>query len=295
MRKISFIIPPEYDGKTVYTYLKGRARLSLALIRSLKRTSDGIELNGEHTRTVDIIHMGDVLTVNIPDDGVCAAASDNPKRECDTGPEILYEDEDILIVNKPAMLPIHESHNHQGDTLQNVVGAYLVKKGKPASFRAVGRLDKGTSGVVVCALNRYCAARLSGNIEKEYLAIAAGEYYESGTIDTPIYRPDPMKTFRTADERGDRAVTHYTPLKTGNNMTLLKIRLETGRTHQIRVHFSSLGTALVGDTMYGTESEKISHQCLHCAKVKFIHPVSGEEIICEAPLPDDMKEIADSI
>lgn len=295
MRRIEFSIPPEYDGKTVYTFLKGKVRISLGLLRSLKRVENGIELNGEHIRTVDFIHTGDTLSITIPDDEVCAENDGGLKIEAQIEPDVIYEDEDVLVVNKPALLPIHESHNHQGDTLQNVVGAYLQKKGKSASFRAIGRLDKGTSGLVVCALNRYCAARLSGNIEKEYLAIATGEYYEEGTIDVPIYRPDPMKTYRTCDERGDRAVTHYKPEKTGNGMTLLRIHLETGRTHQIRVHFSHLGTPLVGDTMYGTPDSRITHQSLHCTKVRFIHPLTAEEIVCEAPLPEDLQKIADKI
>lgn len=295
MRKIEFIIPPEYDEKTVYTFLKGKVRISLGLLRSLKRVENGITLNGEHIRTVDFVRAGDTLAVTIPDDEVCADSDGGLKITAHAEPDVIFEDEDVLVVNKPAMLPIHESHNHQGDTLQNVVGAYLQKKGKSASFRAIGRLDKGTSGLVVCALNRYCAARLSGNIEKEYLAIATGEYTREGTIDTPIYRPDPMKTYRTCDERGDRAVTHYTPEKTGSGLTLLRIKLETGRTHQIRVHFSHLGTPLVGDTMYGTPDERISHQSLHCAQVKFIHPLTAQEIVCHAPMPGDMQNIADTI
>lgn len=295
MRRLEFTIPPEYDSKTVYTFLKGKVKISLGLLRSLKRVENGIELNGEHIRTVDFIHTGDILSITIPSDEVCPDSDGGRKIEAQTQPDVIYEDEDILIVNKPAMLPIHESHNHQGDTLQNVVGAYLQKKGRSSSFRAIGRLDKGTSGLVVCALNRYCAARLSGNISKEYLAIATGEYYEDGTIDVPIYRPDPMKTIRICDERGDRAVTHYTPVKTGGGMTLLRVKLETGRTHQIRVHFAHLGTPLVGDTMYGTPDETISHQSLHCTRVSFIHPLTSEEIICEAPLPPDMQQIADMI
>lgn len=295
MRRLEFIIPPEFDSKTVYTFLKGKVRISLGLLRSLKRVENGIELNGEHIRTVDLIHTGDILSVTIPDDEVCPEGDGGKEITAQIEPDVIYEDEDILIVNKPASLPIHESHNHQGDTLQNVVGAYLHKKGKSASFRAIGRLDKGTSGLVVCALNRYCAARLSGNIDKEYLAIAMGEYKQEGTIDTPIYRPDPLKTYRTCDERGDRAVTHYKPIKTGSSLTLLRIHLETGRTHQIRVHFSHFGTPLVGDTMYGTPDERINHQCLHCAHVRFLHPLSGKEISCEAPMPEDMQKIADEI
>ena len=166
MRVLEYIIPDSFDGKTVESFLRGHKKMSLALFRSQKRVPDGITLNGIHTRSVDILHTGDVLRVNIPDDEKASIPSDYPL-------EIIYEDEDILVINKPAELPMHESHNHQGDTLANAVAGYLTKKGKPAIFRAVGRLDKGTSGIVVCALNSHVAARLSGKIEKQYIGIKA--------------------------------------------------------------------------------------------------------------------------
>ncbi len=286
MRKLEYIIPEEFDGERVQNFLRGKVKISLRLLRSLKRVENGIELNGEHTRTVDIIHAGDVLTLNIPDE-------DGANASGDTELEVVYEDEDLLIVNKPPMLPIHESHNHQGDTLANAVSAYLKKKGKSSVFRAIGRLDMGTSGLVVCALNQYCASRLSGEIEKEYLAIATGEYTGSGTIDAPIYRPDPMKTTRCVDERGDRAVTHYRSVKTGNGLTLLRIQLETGRTHQIRVHFAHMGTPLLGDYLYGTVTDEINHQCLHCHEISLVHPVTGEKIVCFGKMPRDMAAFAE--
>lgn len=284
MRTLRYIIPDEFDGKTVEGFLRGHIKMSLALFRSQKRVPDGITLNGIHTRSVDIIHKGDVLEVNIPDDERASLPSDYPL-------EIIYEDEDILVINKPAELPMHESHNHQGDTLANAVAGYLTKKGRPAVFRAVGRLDKGTSGAVLCALNTFAASKLSGKLEKEYIAIPTGKYTKKGTVDKPIYRPDPIKTYRTADDRGDRAVTHYFPVEYGENYSLLRIRLETGRTHQIRVHFAFLGTPLYGDTMYGTPDIDIGRQALHCRSLTFIHPVTNEKMTFEADLPEDMKRL----
>ena len=288
MRKIEAVIPSEYDGKKLYSFIKGEMKMSSKLIRTLKTYDDGLLINGVHTRTIDPVHEGDRLTVNIREDERMSVPSD-------TMPEVVYEDEDILIVNKPAMLPIHESHNHQGDTLANCVAGYLLKKGMCCSFRAVGRLDKGTSGLVVCALNRHAASKLQGNIKKQYLAIAVGAYEGSGTIDAPIYRPDPIKTYRIVDERGDYAVTHWEAVASDGELTLLKIHLETGRTHQIRVHFSSLGTPLLGDTMYGKPHEEICHQALHCQKLSLIHPVTGEEIKCEASMPEEMEAFASRI
>ena len=284
MRTLEYIIPEKFHGKTVETFLRGHIKMSLALFRSQKRVPDGITLNGVHTRSVDKISAGDILRVNIPDDERASIPSDYPL-------DIIYEDDDILVINKPAELPMHESHNHQGDTLANAVAGYLAKKGKPAIFRAVGRLDKGTSGAVLCALNTFAASKLSGKIEKEYIAIPTGRYTEKGTVNKPIYRPDPIKTYRTADDRGDRAITHYFPVEYGENYSLLHIRLETGRTHQIRVHFAFLGTPLYGDTMYGTADDDIGRQALHCRSLTFIHPVTNEKMTFEAEIPEDMKRL----
>lgn len=288
MRTLTFIIPEEFSGKKLLSFLKGEARLSSKLIRSLKQIPEGLLLNGEHIRTVDIIKTGDVLEINIPEDESTVAP-------CDFMPEIVYEDEDIIVVNKPAMLPIHESHNHQGDTLQNCLSGYFLRKGKTHTFRAVGRLDKGTSGLVLCALNSHIASRLSGNFRKEYLAIATGDYKGEGTIDAPIYRPDPIKTYRVVDERGDRAVTHWSAIKGDGRRTLLRIRLETGRTHQIRVHFAHMGTPLLSDSMYGELLPEIGHQCLHCVRLWFTHPITGKKIALSAPMPKEMQAAADEL
>lgn len=284
-RKLQYAIPSEYSSKRVLDFLK-HLGFSHRLITKLKQAPDGILLNGEHIRTIDPMSEGDLLEINLPTD----------KKESISIPvemplDIIYEDDDILVLNKPAMLAVHESHNHLGDTLSNAVAFHLKKEGKPSVFRAVGRLDKGTSGLMVCALNRYAASRLSGKIKKQYLAIATGIYEGEGTIDAPIFRPDPILTVRTVDERGERAITHWTALKNDGENTLLRVKLETGRTHQIRVHFASLGTPLVGDTMYGTPDERICHQALHCCECRFIHPVKNEEMHFFCDMPDDMKKI----
>lgn len=316
MRVLTYKIPIEYDGKKVLHYLKGSAGLSSRLIRNLKQNEIGILLNGIHIRTVDILHTNDVLTINIPEDKM----SDNeltilPKSNVDKanskvdkdfystvksefdlasyGVEILFEDEDLLVLNKPAMLAMHPSHNHQGDTLANLVSEYLKLFDKGSVFRAVGRLDKGTSGIVVCAKNSFAASKLQGNIEKTYYALPTGFYEGEGTVDAPIYRPDPMKTFRSVDARGDYAVTHYKALASSASVSLLSVSLDTGRTHQIRVHFAHLGTPLVGDTMYGETDPRISHQALHCARAVFAHPYTGERIEINAKIPKDMQRIID--
>ena len=288
MRVIEYKVEEYFEGKKLISFLRGKVKISVRLLRSLKRTDGAIKINGENARTIDLLHAGDTVTLSMPEDETHSIPVDYPL-------DIIYEDEDVLVIDKPAMLPMHESHNHQGDTLANAVAGYLSKKGRSLSFRAVGRLDKGTSGLVICALNSHSAARLSGNFEKTYYAMATGNYEGEGTIDKPIYRPDPMKTLRSADDRGDRAVTHYKVLESSEGYSLLEIKLETGRTHQIRVHFAYLGTPLYGDRMYGTEHELIGRQALHCGKVSFIHPVTAEKIELSSELPKDMLNLRESV
>lgn len=287
-RLISYTVDEEYNGENVYKFLREKAKISYRLLKSLKQIRNGIMLNGEHIRTVDIIHTGDIISVDIP----CPESEIEP---VEMPLEILYEDSDLLIINKDPFIACHPTHNHQGDTLANAVAYYLKEKDKNSIFRAVGRLDKGTSGIVICALNKHCAAMIPGTVEKEYLAIINGKPEKEGTIDAPIYRPDPMKTIRAVGEGGDYAVTHWSVIRQNDTMAFAKINLETGRTHQIRVHFASIGMPLVGDSLYGTDENNYGHQMLHCHQVSFIHPVTGEKITVNAPMPADMQRIADGI
>lgn len=286
-RKIDYVIDEEYDGKKVKNYLRGKAKISSRLMNSLKTYSDGIMLNGEHIRTIDILRSGDVLSINIPDKFSEIEPIEMPL-------DIIYEDDDFIVINKSPFIAMHPTHNHQGDTLANALTYHLEKEGKPTVFRAVGRLDKGTSGVVVCALNSHAAARIPTTSQKEYLTVVSGKTDEKGSIEAPIYRPDPMKTIRSVDPRGDYALTHYEKLRGNEKYSLLRVKIETGRTHQIRVHFASLGMPLVGDSLYGEDEFGIGHQLLHCAKVNFVHPVTGENMTFEANLPEDMEKFIES-
>ena len=286
-RRIDFTIEEKYDGKRVLDFLKNQAKASSRLITKLKHDPEGIMLNGVHTRTVDLMKKGDVLSITLPVDKEEQTSAVEP---LPYPLKVFYEDDDLLIVDKPAGLPLHPSHNHQGDTLANAVAYHLAQQGKSSIFRSIGRLDRGTSGIVVCGLNRFVTGILNGKIYKEYMAVCDGIYEGEGTIDRPIYRPDPIKTYRTVDERGEFALTEWKALSHHDGKTLLRIHLQTGRTHQIRVHFSSLGTPLVGDTMYGTPRDDISRQALHCCYCKFTHPVTKEVIEIESPLPEDIAQ-----
>lgn len=287
-RVISYTIPEEYDGKKVIAFLRGEAGISCRLLKALKRVENGITLNGEHIRTIDLLHKNDLLCVNIP-------CPDSEIEPVEFPLEILYEDDDMIIINKDPFIACHPTHNHQGDTLANAVAFHLQKKGKHSVFRAVGRLDKGTSGIVICALNKHAAAHIPKTVSKEYVAVVSGKLEPEGTIDAPIYRPDPMKTIRAVGEGGDRAVTHWKVIRQNDTTTLARIKLETGRTHQIRVHFASAGMPLVGDSLYGEDPDNIGHQLLHCEKVTFTHPITGERMTITASVPEDMQRVIDKI
>lgn len=289
-RKIDYTVTSEYDGRKVIHFLRGYCGVSSRLLRSIKFTDDGMKLNGVKTRTIDRLKEGDVVSITLPED---ETAPEPLAAEID----IIYEDDDILVINKSPFMAMHPTHNHQGDTLANAVSAYLTQKGNTASFRAVGRLDKGTSGVVVCALNPFAAGKLSGGIKKEYSALVMGNLPETGTVDVPIYRPDPMKTLRACSyEIGvEPAVTHWRSEKHFDGATLINLKLETGRTHQIRVHMSFIGHPLAGDTMYGDFLPEIGHQLLHCRKCRFVHPVTDEEMSFEAPFPEDFAAVMESL
>lgn len=284
-RILEYKIEENFDGKKVEVFLRKHLGCSARVIKDLKFSENGLMLNGQRARTVDLLHTGDLFVITFPeDDGEMFEPLPYPL-------EVLFEDEDFLIVNKPAGLANHPSHNHQGDTLANAVAYHLKQKGKKSVFRSVGRLDKGTSGIVICALNKFSAAAVSGKIYKEYEAVCDGVLTGEGVIDAPIYRPDPIITVRTVDERGERAVTEWRVIKNINGRTHLRIHLQTGRTHQIRVHFAHIGMPLTGDTMYGTPSSEISHQALVCKYCRFTHPITKETIEIEAPTPTDWEQI----
>ena len=287
-RIIDFEITEEYENIKIFTFLKYKRGFSTKLIRTLKNTENGILLNGRFARTVDLLKAGDKLTVSIPDDESAPAPADS---EID----VIYEDDDLLIINKSPYMAMHPTHNHQGDTLANAVASHLAKAGKLCTFRAVGRLDKGTSGLVVCALNPLAASKLNGKIKKEYLAIVKGVPEKRGTVDVPIYRPDPMKTLRACSyEKGvESAVTHWELVNAREDRSLIRLRLETGRTHQIRVHMAHIGHPLAGDSYYGDFLPEYGHQLLHCKRVVFTHPVTGESVDFTAPVPAEFRDCMD--
>ena len=245
----------------------------------MKRTEGGITRNGELCRTIDKVFAGDRVLLKIP----MGSGNDIvPNREL-TVPTV-YEDSDLIIYNKPAGMAVHRSHGHYDDTLENVFAAQL-----DMPFRAVNRLDKDTSGLCIAAKNKLGADMTV--TEKVYYAVCEGIVSEPQRIDLPIGRADGSVIMREVRPDGKNAVTVIKPLKCMNNCTLLEIRLETGRTHQIRVHLSHISHPLAGDDMYGGSRKLIARQALHCGKMSFIHPISGENVTVSADMPEDMTEI----
>ena len=210
---------------------------------------------------------------------------------------IIYEDNYLLVVNKPSNMPVHPSCNHFEDSLSNIVKYYFDCIGLKRKIRIVNRLDKDTSGIVIFAKNEYIQEALiqqmkNNTFKKEYLAILNGILEKnSDTISAPIARKENSIIERCVNfETGDIAITHYDLIKTINNKySLVHFVLETGRTHQIRVHSAYIGHPILGDTLYGSSSNLINRQALHAQKVSFIHPITEKIMILEAPLPEDMR------
>ena len=285
-------ISAEENGKTVKEVLRYGAGLSLAFTKQLKFLDDGIMLNGERVTVRKTVKEGDILSL----------ATEDIKRTDALTPtdlplDIIYEDEDIVLPNKSANMPTHPSHNHRGDTLADALAYKYQNEDTPFVFRAISRLDRNTSGLVLVAKSRLSASRLSasmkqGNIAKTYVAVLDGRpQTDEGVIDTYIKRETESIIFRKAcqkDEGGDRAITKYKVIAASDAHSLVLAYPITGRTHQLRVHFSHVGAPILGDDMYGKESPLISRHALHASTLEFPHPSTNESIKVCAPLSEDM-------
>lgn len=282
---LTFTVPPEYDNTLAKWFLRNQCGISAKLLTALKLTELGITRNAQLLRVVDTIHAGDIITIKLPKDN-------NEIPPVYIPLDIKYEDEHIMLIDKPPYMPVHPTKGHYYDTLANGVAYYLESKDCNSSFRAINRIDRDTTGLVLLAKNSYSASNLSHRVSKKYVAICEGEIKQCGTVNANISLLEGHTIQRQAGTQdGVHAVTHYKPILFKNNHTLTEFNLETGRTHQIRVHMSYINHPLAGDDMYGGSLDYIKRQALHCAEITFTHPISHKEITIQSALPQDMQNI----
>lgn len=287
-RIFDFIVTDKYDGANIKTVLKQHYNMSTALIKSLKLSENGIIVNGERKHVNAILHTGNKLSLTITE------GRSEMIKPIKTEFDIVFEDEDIMIINKPAGIPTHPSVGHYENTLANGLMYYFLSKNEERTFHAVNRLDKDTSGLLCVAKNRYAhnqlCEQLHKRLKRKYIAIVEGAVTEPGTVCAPIARCEEGIIKRCISNDGQYAVTHYQPLKQLGTYTLVELILETGRTHQIRLHMSHIGHPLLGDWLYGTEDKAtFPRVALHSSYIGLIHPISRQALEFTAPLPDDMK------
>ncbi|KGM97928.1 pseudouridylate synthase [Clostridium novyi A str. 4552] len=277
-------------------YLKNYAKCSSRFIRKAAREGRIKVNNNENVRLSYMLKNNDLIELQI-----------NRKEEQDIVPEkmsldIIYEDEDIIVINKPKGIVVHPTKRHLNGTLSNGVLYYFKEKNENSIVRLVNRLDMDTSGLVLIAKNAYSHMALSRDMQKDdfikrYLAIVHGNLEEkSGVIDKPIYRVGEGTLKRVIDERGQKSITRFKVIESYENADLIELTLETGRTHQIRVHLSSIGHPIYGDALYGKEEhEYIDRQALHAYKLQIPHPKDGRILKLQSDLPDDMKNLIDKL
>ena len=290
-RTLEYKITEDSPSMKIGDFLK-KEGFSRQCIIALKKQENGILLNGIWSYVNTTLSVGDTLTLTLTEEDSSAKIP-----PIDLPLHILYEDEDILVLNKPADMPIHPSLNNYENTLANAVAYYYDQKNIPFVFRCINRLDRDTTGVTMLAKNPFSAGILSEmvrnrEIHREYLAIAHGIFDEKeGTIDAPIGRKDGSTIEREINfKTGEKAVTHYSVLKenTDFNCSQIKLWLETGRTHQIRVHMKHLGHPLLGDFLYNPDMTYIKRQALHSYSLSFNHPITKKPMHFTAPVPSDM-------
>ncbi len=292
---MEYRITTEYHGKPLRDFLRYRLRISAHLLARLKRDERGLMVNGRRVTVRCILQEGDTVSVcDFPDeDGA-------PIEPVELKVGIIYEDEYMLVADKPPYMPTHPSHDHHGDTLANALAWRHRGQETPFVFRPVSRLDRNTSGLVTVAKTKYASSRLNalmvaGGFRKSYIAVVDGVPSPAeGTVHTGMRRTAESIIVREVCPVGtpgsEEAITHYRVIKTapdgGHAMVL--VTPATGRTHQIRVHMASLGTPVCGDDLYGTPSPLISRHALHATALELTHPISGQRLAPESPLPEDM-------
>lgn len=280
----------ESEGITIERFLRGKGFTRQSIVR-LKKTHNNVLIEGEWVHLNRKLKDGEVLDVTISEDD-----SSEKVIPVNLPFPIVYEDEDIVVVNKPSCMPIHPSLNNYENTLGNAAAYYFDCKGEKIVFRCVNRLDRDTTGLTIIAKHYLSAGILhemmkNRQIKREYIAIVQGEDIDNqGTIDLPIGRVADSTIERRIDfETGETAVTNYKVIDRRNNLALVELHLETGRTHQIRVHMKAIGHPLIGDWLYNPDSKLMTRQALHSGRLDFAHPITGKIMTFTAKMPEDMR------
>ena len=290
-RKLIFTISEPQENMTIHDFLKLQGFSSQNIVE-LKKMNQSILVNDQWMYVNYRLQKGDHLLIHIQEN--CFNEKILP---VNLPFPILYEDEDIVVINKPANMPSHPSQNNYDNTLANAAAYYYANQNIPFIFRCINRLDKDTTGLTILAKNMYSASILAGQMQRReikrlYLAILDGTLEKKyGSIRLPIGRKAGSTIERQIDLlHGETAITHYCRLKTLDNYTLAAFQLETGHTHQIRVHMASMNAPLIGDTLYNTKESAFAlpRQALHAYRIRFTHPVTKELMQFTAPIPEDM-------
>ena len=329
MRYVTCAFYADHDGRPLWGVLEDQLHVSRALIRRAKGRCGGLLVDGTPARSTQPVRAGQLVAIDVADTPLV------PGEELPVEPqagslEILYEDEDLIAVNKPADQVVHPCPGHRSGTLGNFVMGHLRAQGSGcARLYPVHRLDLGTSGLLLYAKNAYAHQRAQASLHAQataegaasgrlYLAVCEGRPDRPyGVVDAPIMRESDLTIRRVVDERGKRAVTHYRvlaelasedgphgadgrddgchagePCGAGEGLSLILVRLETGRTHQIRVHMAHIGHPLAGDILYGGSPGRIGRPALHSWRMRLAHPVTGTCLALEAPLAQDIEALA---
>lgn len=290
-RIFEYQITAAEEGRKIGDFLREKG-YSRHLLRQLKETEDGLLRNAQPTFTTVALKAGDRIRVRL----LKKAEGSEAIMPAPLPFEIVYEDEDLLVVNKPADMPIHPSFQNHGNTLADALTWHYQQHGEDFVYRCINRLDRDTTGLLIVAKHLLSASILSDmvgkrEIHREYLAIVKGIPPENGTISAPIGRKKGSAILREVNfETGEPAVTHFARLEIRNGLSLVSLKLETGRTHQIRVHMGYIGCPLIGDYLYYPECSRISRQALHSHRLSFLHPITGKALSFTAPLPEDMEK-----
>ena len=311
-RTLEYQIAEKEQGFSVKQYLKSKGYSTQSMIQ-LKKNEKCVLVNHTPAYMTHRLISGDLLTIHITEE-----SSSEKIVPVELPLDIVYEDEDFMVINKPAGMPIHPSMNNYDNSVANALAWYFRQKETPFIFRCINRLDRDTSGLTIIAkhyvsagmLSRMLTAEVSSDsaaqeqnipisnvrhkgIRRQYLAIVRGSVTPaSGTISAPLGRKPSSVIERVVDfEHGDSAVTHYQVRAEKNGHSLVSLELETGRTHQIRIHMKYLGFPLIGDYLYNPDMEYIRRQALHSYRLSFTHPITGKTMVFTAPLPEDMRKV----